>query len=213
MVYIESVLGKLHSAVPGKLCAVCRRVHQDIRTRGPLAYFIPSEKSSGRKRLAVVNRASLALVDLLIYVVGDDKICGFVRIALRLFVPDYDELPPARQAQVRKNINFAVRKAAHVFEYAVLGALLTLLLLEISKRRSRLTGVRYSPAVPLSAAVIIGLIYAATDEAHQIFTGRSSKLSDVLIDLAGVMAGAAAAWLLSRAFSSLRNDKKVKKKQ
>ena len=144
---------------------------------------------------------------------SDQTSGGFVRVALRLFVPDYDELPPARQAQVRKNVNFAVRKAAHVFEYAVLGALLTLLLLEISKRRSQITGLRYSPAVPLSAGVIIGLIYAATDEAHQIFTGRSSKLSDVLIDLAGVMAGAAAAWLLSRACSSLRNDKKVKKKQ
>ena len=60
---------------------------------------------------------------------------------------------------------------------------------------------------------MIGAVYAATDEVHQIFTGRSSKLSDVLIDLAGVMAGAAAAWLLSRVCSSLRNDKKVKKKQ
>ena len=150
---------------------------------------------------------------------SDQTSGGFVRIALKLFVPDYDDLPPARQAQVRKNVNFAVRKAAHVFEYAVLGALLTLLLLEISKRRSaqkrRLaqTGTGYDVLKPLAAAVIIGLIYAATDEVHQIFTGRSSKLSDVLIDLAGVMAGAAAAWLLSRVCSSLRNDKKVKKKQ
>ena len=80
MVYIESVLGKLHSAVPGKLRAVCRRVHQDIRTRGPLAYFIPSEEPAHRKSLTVVDRAPLALVDLLINIVGDNKICSLAGI-------------------------------------------------------------------------------------------------------------------------------------
>ena len=81
MIYIESVLGKLHSAASGQFGAVCRRVHQDIRTRCPLADFIPSEKPADRKSLAVIDRASLTLVDLLINIVGDNKICGLLGIA------------------------------------------------------------------------------------------------------------------------------------
>ena len=80
MIYIESVLGKLHSAVSGKLGAVCRRVHQDIRTCRPLADFIPSEEPADRKSLAVIDRTSLALIDLLINLVGNNEICGLLRI-------------------------------------------------------------------------------------------------------------------------------------
>jgi hypothetical protein len=70
-----------------------------------------------------------------------------------------------------------LRKAAHVSEFAVLGALLYRAL---------------GREVPALAA---GVAYAATDELHQSFvSGRHGSVVDVAIDAAGVAAGMLA-WL------------------
>ena len=66
----------------------------------------------------------------------------------------------------------ALRKLAHLTEYAVLGALL-------------LRAVRRPPL-----AVVLGSAYAVTDEFHQTFvSGRHGSPVDWLIDTAGVLAG------------------------
>lgn len=45
-------------------------------------------------------------------------------------------------------------------------------------------------AFPLVATVMIGALFACTDEIHQIFSiGRSAKLTDVFLDTCGVTAG------------------------
>jgi len=82
-----------------------------------------------------------------------------------------------------------VRKAAHVFEYLVLGILL-------------LSGF-YSGTGPMRgciAAFLCGLAYAASDEAHQIFIpGRTASPVDVGIDSVGVLAGIGACfWWYAR---------------
>ena len=65
-----------------------------------------------------------------------------------------------------------LRKIAHVGEYAVLGALLY-------------RAVRREPA-----AIVLGSLYAVTDEVHQSFVaGRHGSPVDWLIDTAGVVAG------------------------
>ena len=65
-----------------------------------------------------------------------------------------------------------LRKIAHVGEYAVLGALLY-------------RAVRREPD-----AIVLGSLYAVTDEVHQSFvTGRHGSPVDWLIDTAGVVAG------------------------
>ena len=65
-----------------------------------------------------------------------------------------------------------LRKIAHVGEFAVLGALLY-------------RAVRREPA-----AIVLGSLYAVTDEVHQSFvTGRHGSPVDWLIDTAGVVAG------------------------
>jgi VanZ family protein len=69
--------------------------------------------------------------------------------------------------------DLVLRKLAHAAEYAVLGALLV-----------RALGSR-------AAAVLAGVAYAASDEWHQTFvTGRQGSAWDVLVDTAGVAAGA-----------------------
>jgi VanZ family protein len=65
-----------------------------------------------------------------------------------------------------------LRKAAHITEYAVLGALLL-----------RALG-RVLPAL------VVGMAYAATDEVHQHFvSGRHSSAFDVAFDACGVTLG------------------------
>jgi VanZ family protein len=65
-----------------------------------------------------------------------------------------------------------LRKGAHITEYAIFGLLLL-----------RAVG-REAPAV------VLGVVYAITDEVHQHFvTGRHSSPIDVAIDSAGILIG------------------------
>ncbi|MBA2569016.1 MAG: VanZ family protein [Actinobacteria bacterium] len=76
--------------------------------------------------------------------------------------------------------DLVLRKLAHAAEYAVLGFLLV-----------RAIGRE-------SAALALGIAYAASDELHQHFVaGRHGSAVDVLIDAAGVAAGVVAFKTLS----------------
>ena len=76
--------------------------------------------------------------------------------------------------------DLVLRKAAHVVEYAVLGALLG----------------RALPTVP---AFVAGVAYAVTDEIHQAFVeGRAGTPIDVAIDAVGVLLGVLALRLARR---------------
>lgn len=77
-------------------------------------------------------------------------------------------------------LTFLVRKAAHISAYFILGILLFNLLEEYG------LGVKKM----IFASIAIAIIYACTDEIHQIFVpGRSGEVRDVLIDTAGAAAG------------------------
>lgn len=77
-------------------------------------------------------------------------------------------------------IHFYLRKAAHVTEYAVLGVLAARVL-----HHSHLTW-----RLVLLSAWLFATIYAATDEAHQIYVaGRTPKATDVLLDSMGAALG------------------------
>lgn len=77
-------------------------------------------------------------------------------------------------------LTFLVRKAAHISAYFVLGILLFNLLKEY--------GLVVKKVIFISIA--IAMLYACTDELHQMFVpGRSGEVRDVLIDTAGAAAG------------------------
>lgn len=89
-------------------------------------------------------------------------------------------LPSATSDQLLA-VHALIRKAAHVFEYAVLGGLLV--------RALREEGLR-GPAL-VAAAVGLGVAYAALDEFHQLFVpSRTSSPHDVAVDATGVVTGA-----------------------
>ena len=92
---------------------------------------------------------------------------------LRWLNPD---ISPAALAQV----NFLVRKAAHVTEYAILAALLF---------RGWGSLVRFLGWRSLAALATAG-VFAAGDEFHQSFvSSRTASLGDVLLDCAGACCG------------------------
>lgn len=81
-----------------------------------------------------------------------------------------------------------VRKTAHMTEYAVL-AILVFVAVQGTSGRGR----------TLIEAFVLTVVYAATDEVHQLVVpGRTGKLSDVLIDATGAAIGLALAWWVSR---------------
>jgi VanZ family protein len=90
---------------------------------------------------------------------------------LRWLKPD---ISPAALAQV----HFLVRKAGHVTEYGILAALLF-------RGWRSLSSDLWSRT---SAALVIAMLFAASDEFHQsFFPSRTASLGDVLIDSSGAL--------------------------
>lgn len=88
-------------------------------------------------------------------------------------------------------LTFLVRKAAHISAYFVLGVLLFNSLKEY--------GLGVKKMIFLSIA--IAMLYACTDELHQMFVpGRSGEVRDVIIDTAGAAVGVVAYAALSSRF-------------
>jgi len=119
----------------------------------------------------------------------------FIGPVLRWVFPEISD-PAIRQVQL------AVRKAAHVTEYAILA-----LLLYRAMRRT----LERSPEIWCRQcagwAFGIALIYAASDEWHQSFVpSRGGTIHDVLIDGAGAALGLVLwqGWLLWRQGRGLR---------
>ena len=91
-----------------------------------------------------------------------------------------------------------MRKTAHFLEYAVLGALMLNMLVQIARARGR--NVLKMLLQLALAAWLFSTAYACTDELHQLFVpGRTGKLTDVLIDSSGVLLGVLIVMLIVRA--------------
>lgn len=120
----------------------------------------------------------------------------------RFFLPLLHWLFPRMSAEHVDTCHYLFRKCGHLTEYAVLGLLLW--------RAIRHT--RRSPVAPESSkggwlwreaglALGIVLLYAASDEIHQIFVPtRTAHATDVLIDTSGAAIGLLLLWLTGKIF-------------
>ena len=98
----------------------------------------------------------------------------------------------------KANWDFWVRKAAHFTEYTALSLCANALAKQIQKQMGR----------PFIAhAILYGLLVAVTDEFLQGFVGRTSAVTDVLIDFSGCLFGA----LLVACFVCIRQQWQAKK--
>ena len=121
-----------------------------------------------------------------------------VDLYINLFVPGFDEMTADAQNAVLKNLSHTIRKLAHFTEYAVLGFVLTLHIHELKDKMNARLNKLWS--------VIVGVLYAASDEFHQYFVpGRSMQLKDIAIDSAGILTGFV---IISCIMATLRNKGK-----
>ncbi|MDX9918204.1 MAG: VanZ family protein [Gudongella sp.] len=107
-----------------------------------------------------------------------------------------DNIIPEKEFGI-DDFNNIIRKYAHFFAYLLLSGLV-LNALRLSLHRSW----GYRAVI----AVAVCVLYAASDEIHQIFVpGRSAQLRDVLIDTSGALVGIVIYALLLR-FSKKRGS-------
>ena len=91
-----------------------------------------------------------------------------------------------------EKVSLIVRKCAHVSEFFILGILVINLVNKYNVKHIYLI------------SFIICVLYASSDEFHQLFVpGRSGQVTDVLIDLIGVVLGLSI-YCLIKYFKSLR---------
>ncbi len=96
-------------------------------------------------------------------------------------------------------VQFIVRKCAHVTEYAILAMLLW---------RALRRGTSLKPETPILFIVVwlVCAVFAASDEFHQSFvSSRTATLGDVLIDICGGFVGLAMCW----AFATRRSKENL----
>lgn len=75
-------------------------------------------------------------------------------------------------------LNRIIRKLAHLTEFTILGGVLYVVLR------------RYIEYGTVVKTIVVGIVIASLDEFIQLFSlGRSSQLSDVLIDIVGIIIG------------------------
>lgn len=73
-------------------------------------------------------------------------------------------------------LSFIIRKLAHFTEYFILGILVINLITRYDKK--------------IIIAILLCIIYATSDEIHQIFVpGRSCQITDIMIDSLGSIMG------------------------
>lgn len=82
-----------------------------------------------------------------------------------------------------------IRKLAHVAEFAVLGAILVLLVVQKKKKLMQ----------QLPSIALFGLLVALLDETIQLFNDRTAAIKDVWIDFGGLCAGVLIVYCLRRA--------------
>ncbi len=105
-------------------------------------------------------------------------------IVCHMFVPGFGDLSEQQQIDMAQAIDHPVRKTAHAAEYAMLaGLVLGAVTVSIIRWKNVLI------------AISVSVLYAATDEFHQLFVpARSGQVKDVLIDGCGAVIGTLIIW-------------------
>ena len=95
-------------------------------------------------------------------------------------VPSIKNMPEQEKEEVVDRIESVVRKIAHYSIYTIVGILLM----------SLMSTYKLKELDRIAVSLIIGVIYASTDEIHQAFVpGRGPLVTDVILDSIGVLTG------------------------
>ena len=115
-------------------------------------------------------------------------------------VKSIQEKDDKTKEEILYKIEHIIRKIAHFSIYTVVGLLLMLLCKTYDiKEFDR-----------FSISLIIGIIYASSDEIHQAFVpGRGPMLTDVLIDTSGVVTGIILVICIFKMYKIITNNSKI----
>ncbi len=163
-------------------------------------YAAPPQNVGGcgfsRKRLVlcvILGICILANMILIYSFSAEDKSAsgnrshGVTEVVVEIIVPEYPTMSPEEQTETIEKFHPPIRKIAHFCEFGLLGMLSAAFMSALGKGKKWLWWV--IPAV-------FCLLYAISDEVHQIFTQRGPAVKDVLIDFSGSMTGIAVMHLL-----------------
>ena len=127
---------------------------------------------------------------LLIFVASGDLMSA--EHTTRFLVPFLLWLKPGISVETVALIQFCVRKAAHLTEYAILALLLC-------RAVFRGTNLKWARSTLFVSAWIACVLVATGDEFHQSFVeSRGASPWDVMIDSAGAIFGLLISWSLAR---------------
>lgn len=180
----------------------------------------------GRARgLLIATTVALVTLSILIFFFsaeGGDassvRSDAIARALASLFAPDIDTWDSLARKAFISDLRFFVRKAAHATEYAALGALwfaelhqLARALADDAARTAACASARTMRSVHTAAcAFALTVVYACTDEFHQLFVGgRAGQATDVLVDAAGGLVGIAFALACAALLASRRSRRNV----
>lgn len=108
-------------------------------------------------------------------------------------------LESSQKEKVFEKIEHIIRKLAHFSLYTLVGILLMSLMSTYKIDRFKRIGI----------CLIIGILYAISDEIHQFFTpDRTPLIGDVLIDSSGVAVGIAIVIIIIKFYRFIRKLKK-----
>lgn len=130
---------------------------------------------------------------------------GIIDQIIQIIFPRFEEYSLAKQILYMERLEIIVRKGAHFSEYTVLGGLLARALYHLSGSEHT------SKKNWCIKSWGIGVLYAMTDEIHQLFIdGRSGQLSDVMIDTSGVLLGVVLYAMVRKFVNNNLTDNKLK---
>lgn len=166
----------------------------------------------GRARgLLIATTVALVTLSILIFFFsaeGGDassvRSDAIARVLAPLFAPDIDTWDSLARKAFISDLRFFVRKAAHATEYAALGALWFAELHQLARALAD------DAARTAACAFVLTVVYACTDEFHQLFVGgRAGQATDVLVDAAGGLVGIAFALACAALLASRRSRRNV----
>jgi len=109
---------------------------------------------------------------------------GVVEKLMHLLHPDYDSLDWNTRMEIMAPTHRLVRKLAHFAEFGRLGFLSAWLVAYVNRRKKWIRA-----WLEWLIPIVFCLLYAISDEVHQIFSNRGASAKDVVIDFAGAVTG------------------------
>lgn len=141
--------------------------------------------------LAIILTVAVLINMAIIYFFSEESMedsgnrsTGIVEKIMHLLHPDYDSLDWSTRMEIMASTHRLVRKLAHFAEFGLLGFLSAWLVAYVNRRKKWIRA-----WLEWLIPIVFCLLYAISDEVHQIFSNRGASAKDVVIDFAGAVTG------------------------